>query len=212
MKKPHKITLFAAAALASSISLVTPSQASDEGTIINAMATPIKEASDAKIPMAKDEVSGHQVVVVKQGVVEFLRQAARHNNMRATISKKVRGVILDAQFPTDIRKIMPLLEKQFDLIWHVQQNQLFVSTGSENETRLVYLAGMGFNELNQGMKDVGMSPDSYDISYVEDSNSVLINGPASYIAGIELITASYNKNKKSKRGNIRVIRFGNVGN
>lgn len=155
--------------------------------------------------------AGSQVFVIEQKLPEFLRQAARRNNMRATISKRVRGVLRKVNLPLDIREIMPQIEEQFDLVWHIQQNQLFVSLGSENASRLIFLDGMDMNDLSMAMDDVGMRAAAFDLSYVEDSNSVMVNGPVSYVAGIELIVQSYNKNRSLKRNKVRVIRYGSVG-
>ena len=200
---------FLTTALVGCMVFASPAFGSDTENQTAAVSTQTDQMQDTGIQSST--YTGRQVFVIEQKLPEFIRQAARRNNMRATVSKRVRGVLRKVNLPMDIRQIMPQIEEQFDLVWHIQQNQLFVSLASENASRLIYLDGMNMNDLTEAMETVGMRTAAFDLSYVEDSNSVLVNGPVSYVAGIELIVQSYNKNKNLKRGKVRVIRYGSVG-
>lgn len=152
------------------------------------------------------------VYVISQPLPAFLRQAARRNGYQITLSKRVRGVLKKRTLPMDIRKILPEIGEQFDLKWHFQQKQLFVSIGAENTTRLIYLGQMKMDQLREAMQQADIESDAYDLSYVSESNSVLVNGSVSYIASLELIAESYNKNLANRKSNVKVIRYGTVGN
>ncbi len=151
------------------------------------------------------------VHVVDQDVAEFIREAARRDGFEVTLSRKIRGRIQRLTLPLDIMSILKSITAQFDLKWHFQQNHIFVSTGQENTTRLVYLGAMDMSELDSAMGKAGIKSETFEMSYVEESNSLLINGSVSYIAGIELLADAYNKNAVNRKSNVKIIRFGRVG-
>ena len=164
-----------------------------------------------KTPVIRDEAQAAPVVyIIEQQLPEVLRQAARRNGYEIKLTKRVRGVLKKTQLPIDINAMMEKIAPQFDLKWHYQNRQLFVSLGSESASRLIYLGKMDMEQLESAMKDAGIKGDKYELSYVEESNSVLVNGPVSYIANIELLAESYNKNIDSGNKRIKVIRYGNV--
>jgi type II secretory pathway component GspD/PulD (secretin) len=157
-------------------------------------------------------VSTRKIYVVEQSLPDFLRQAARRNGYEITMSSRVRGNLKNKSLPTDIKGILTQLAPQFDLKWHFQQKQVYVSVGSENTTRMIFLGKTKMSDLESALEGAGLSSPSYQLNYVEDSNSVIINGPASYIASVELLAESLGKNKKAKRDSLKVIRFGTVKN
>ncbi len=162
-------------------------------------------------PVIRDEAQSAPVVyIIEQQLPEVLRQAARRNGYEIKLTKRVRGVLKKTQLPIEINAMMEKIAPQFDLKWHYQNKQLFVSLGSESASRLIYLGKMDMEQLESAMKDAGIKGDKYELSYVEESNSVLVNGPVSYIANIELLAESYNKNIDSGNKRIKVIRYGNV--
>ncbi len=153
-----------------------------------------------------------QVHVLEQSLPVFLKQAARRSGYQLSLSKRVRGTLKKAVLPSDIRKIMPQIAEQFDLKWHFQKKQLFVSVGSEVANRVVYLGSMKFRDLEKAAEQAGIESNSYTMSFVEESNSVIINGSVPYIANIELIIDSFKKNLSEKKVDVKVIRYGVVGN
>jgi len=152
-----------------------------------------------------------QVHVLEQSLSTFLRQAARRSGYEISLSKRVRGTLKNSVLPSDIRKIMPQIAEQFDLKWHFQKKQLFVSIGSEITNRVIYLGAMKFEDLEKATKQAGIENNSYDMSFVEESNSVIVNGSVSYISNLELIIDSFKKNLGEKKVGVKVIRYGVVG-
>ena len=65
-------------------------------------------------------------------------------------------------------------------------------------------------DLEKAIKGAGLKTQAYDLTYVEDSNSVIVNAPISYIASVELIAEALGKNTSIKKGKLKIIRFGNV--
>lgn len=203
-------------ALALPAMLIASSVANASGFSLSAATTQALLTPEASTRMTFSAVKNEPdavptVYVVSQPLPAFLRQAARRNGYQITLSKRVRGVLKKRTLPMDIRKILPEIAEQFDLKWHFQQKQLFVSIGAENTTRLIYLGQMKMDQLREAMRQADIESDAYDLSYVAESNSVLVNGSVSYIASLELIAESYNKNLANQKSNVKVIRYGNVG-
>lgn len=160
----------------------------------------------------EEAVTAPQVHVLEQPLQMFLRQAARRSGYQISISKRVRGTLKKAVLPSDIRQIMPQIAEQYDLKWHFQKKQMFVSLGSEVANRIIYLGAMKFEDLEKAAEQAGIESESYDMSFVEESNSVIVNGSVAYISNIELIIDSFKKNLSEKKIDVKVIRYGVVGN
>ena len=74
----------------------------------------------------------------------------------------------------------------------------------ESVSRVIYLGRMSYEEVVQAIKDAGIKTDSFELTHIESSNSISLNGPAELIAKIELITDAYNK----RNSGVRLIRRG----
>ena len=210
MAKLQKTSLTVFAILALSVASVETLHAKQQALLT----TDTSETINLRIAandVNDNAVQERSVYVVNQSLPTFLRQAARRSDYEIKISKRVRGVLKKRRLPIDIKKILPEIAEQFDLKWHFQNKQLFVSIGSENTTRLIYLGQMKYPKLQESMEQAGIEGDAYDLSYVEESNSILVNGSISYIASLELLAESYNKNLSSRRTNVRTIKFGKIG-
>lgn len=151
-----------------------------------------------------------KIFVVEQSLPDFLRQAARRNGYEITLTPRIRGTLKKMSLPLDMNEMLKKIAPQFDLKWHFQENQLYVSTGSENATRMIFLGETDIDDLKKAIAGSGLEAQAYNLNFVEDSNSVIINGPVSYIASVELIAEALAKNKSIKKDKLKIIRFGNV--
>jgi len=167
------------------------------------------EQTDMQL-IATTPVREPAIHVVEQSLPDILRQAARRNGYQITMTPRVRGTVRKMTLPLDIEKMLVKIAPQFDLKWHFQQNQVYVSVGSENTTRMIFLGKTKMEELENALDGAGLKTQTNNLTYVEDSNSVIVNGPASYIASVELLAESLNKNKEIKKDKLKIIRFGNV--
>jgi len=131
-------------------------------------------------------------------------------NGEITMTPRVRGTLKKMTLPLNIEEMLEKIAPQFDLKWHFQQKKIYVSIGSETTTRLIFLGETEMEDLEQAIKGAGLKTQAYDLTYVEDSNSVIVNAPVSYIASVELIAEALGKNKTIKRDKLKIIRFGNV--
>lgn len=177
------------------------------------------EVDDVKTGSTNPEIQSSETVsgspsifIAEQNLQEVLRLVAKRNNVQLNLTRKVRGTIRNTELPLEIRAFMEMLGKQFDLKWHFLNNQLFVSTSYDDASRMIFLGSMNFDELKSAMSSLGLEPETYEMAYIDDTNSVFVNAPASYIANIELIAESFNKNNSNTPTTVKVIRGGRVGN
>lgn len=176
------------------------------GTVANANGLSFEQTQSITATQTKKP----KIYVVEQSLPDFLRQAARRNGYEITMTPRVRGTLKKMTLPLNIQEILEKIAPQFDLKWHFQQKQLYVSLGSESTTRLIFLGETNMDELEQAINGAGLKTQAYDLTYIEDSNSVIVNAPISYIASVELIAEALGKNKSVKKGKLKIIRFGNV--
>lgn len=180
--------------------------ASNGGMTANANNVSLQQTQSITAPQTKQP----KIYVVEQSLPDFLRQAARRNGFEITMTPRVRGTLKKISLPLNIEEMLEKIAPQFDLKWHFQQKQLYVSLGSESTTRLIFLGETDMKNLEQAIEGAGLKTQAYDLTYVEDSNSVIVNAPVSYIASVELIAEALGKNKSNKRDKLKIIRFGNV--
>ena len=202
---PRKIRIFSAFLAAGAFGSIPLAKANDltsiqSQIITNQVVNPITNAS-AKKP---------KVYVVEQSLPDFLRQAARRNGYEITMTSRVRGTLKKLSLPLDMKAILKKLALQFDLKWHFQQKQIYISVGSENATRMIFLGDTDMEDLKSAISGAGLKSEAYELNFVEDSNSVIVNGPVSYISSIELIAEALIKNSKIKKEKLKVIRFGTI--
>lgn len=180
--------------------------ASNAGMTANANGLPFEQTQSITAPQTKQP----KIYVVEQSLPDFLRQAARRNGYEITMTPRVRGTLKKMTLPLNIEEMLEKIAPQFDLKWHFQQKKIYVSIGSETTTRLIFLGETEMEDLEQAIKGAGLKTQAYDLTYVEDSNSVIVNAPVSYIASVELIAEALGKNNTIKRDKLKIIRFGNV--
>ena len=198
----------------SNITLAKSNETSSTQSLKLAMTN--SEIEDNNTPFKLAQTTANQssaepkVYIVEQSLPDFLRQAARRNGYQVTITSRVRGTLKKMSLPLDMEQILEKIASQFDLKWHFQQKQLYISVGSENTTRMIFLGETKMESLDQALEGAGLKSDAYEFTFVEDSNSVIVNGPASYIASVELITEALIKNQKIKKDKLKIIRFGNT--
>lgn len=131
-----------------------------------------------------------RVYVLEHALPDFLKIAARRNGYQISLSDGVDGMIRKAALPSDIRKIMRELSGQFDLKWHIQNKQLFVSAGAEGIDRIIDLGATEFRKFQSAIRKAGIDSGSGDISHQEESNTLRVNGSTAFVSKIEHLVES----------------------
>lgn len=174
---------------------------------------PLLLSATAQSVTLSGNAAGQQTIhVIEQPLPEVLRQAARRTGYQITMTSRVRGTLQKVTLPLDMEKLLQQIAPQFDLKWHFQENQLYVSVASENTTRMIFLGKTKMEDLESALEAAQFKAEGGNLTHVKETNSVIINGPVSYVAGVELLAESLTKNNKAKRDTMKIIRFGNVSN
>lgn len=173
---------------------------------------PLSQVNAQSVNITNSKPNKQAIYVIEDSLPDVLRQAATRNGFEITMTSRVRGTLQKITLPLNIEKMLEKIAPQFDLKWHFQDNQLYVSVGSENTTRMIFLGKTKIKDLEKVLKTAQFKSQGANFTYIEDSNSVIVNGPVSYVASVELLAESLTKNKAAKREKLKIIRFGNMSN
>ncbi|MEZ5792448.1 MAG: hypothetical protein R3D34_17265 [Nitratireductor sp.] len=144
------------------------------------------------------------IFVVNQKLRDFLILAGRRFGIQITVSSGIKGVIQNQALPGDLDGILNTLSSQFEFAWYRENNAIRVTSSKDSASRVIYLGRMSYEELVTAIAEAGIKPDGYELSHIESSNSVSLNGPAELIAKVELIAEAYNK----RNSGVRLIKRG----
>ena len=147
------------------------------------------------------------VHVIRQSLPDFLRQAALRNGLRITLSDRVQGELERVSLPMDIRQIMTRISGQYGLKWHLERNQLFVSAGKANTTRLIFLGGTQLSDLRAALRQQGIETRLVSLSYSRETNSLMIDGPEETINGFEQVAKTLNRKNRKRHNRIEIIKL-----
>jgi type II secretory pathway component GspD/PulD (secretin) len=162
------------------------------------------EPVDAGLGVAEAEKS---VFILEQELREFLLLAGKRNNVRISVSSSVRGTIRNLALPSGMDAMLDMLSREFDFEWFRESGVIQVSSVKDSVSRVIFLGRMRMEDLEASIKEAGLSGDGYELSFVENSNSVVVKGPVGLIAKIELITEAFNK----RNSGVRIIKRGKEG-
>ena len=147
------------------------------------------------------------VIVLEQDLKEFLMLAGKRHGTHIAVSPGVRGTLRNMSLPGDLDAMLRTLAAEFGFEWFREGDSIQVSAATDSVSRIIFLGRMEMDELKKSIAEAGMSPEGYELSYVESSNSVLVKGPVSLVARVELMTEAYNK----RNSGVRLIRRGKEG-
>ena len=173
---------------------------------------PLTQVNAQSVNITNSKPNKQAIYVIEDSLPDVLRQAATRNGFEITMTSRVRGTLQKITLPLNMEKMLEKIAPQFDLKWHFQDNQLYVSVGSENTTRMIFLGKTKIKDLEKVLETAQFKAQGASFTYIEDSNSVIVNGPVSYVASVELLAESLTKNKAAKREKLKIIRFGNMSN
>jgi type II secretory pathway component GspD/PulD (secretin) len=169
---------------------------------------PRKVSAPAVAPLPMPGASGESsVFVVEQDLRAFLAIAGKRNGTHISVSSGVRGTIRNMTLPGNLDEMLRSLAAEFGFEWFREGDSIQVSSATDSVSRVIFLGRMGMEELKTSIAEAGLSQEGYELNYVESSNSVLVKGPVSLIARIELMTEAFNK----RNSGVRVIRRGKEG-
>ena len=130
------------------------------------------------------------LVVVRQDVRELIDQVAQFYGFETVLSRQVRGDVENATLPSDFNAFLERLATDRDLVFYFRNRELNASTRDENVSRVIGLGQSDPTELRAAIEAAGIDADRFPVRFIEASNSVLIDGPPSFVALVEVIAES----------------------
>lgn len=146
-----------------------------------------RPGSAGELPQGDDE-SG--LVVVRQELDDLITQVARFYGFDAVLTRQVRGTIENERLPSNLNAFIARLTTDRDLVFYFRNRDLNVSARSENVSRVIGLGPSDPDELRAAIEAAGVDADRFPLRFIEASNSVLVDGPPSFVALVEVIAES----------------------
>ena len=142
---------------------------------------------DGSLP-GGDTESG--LVVVRQDVRDLIEQVARFYGFETNLSRQVRGDVENTTLPSDFNAFLERLADERNLVFYFRNRELNASARDENVSRVIGLGQSNPAELRAAIEAAGIDADRFPVRFIEASNSVLIDGPPSFVALAEVIAES----------------------
>ncbi|MCC2113605.1 MAG: hypothetical protein KDJ16_16340 [Hyphomicrobiales bacterium] len=152
-----------------------------------------------------------EVLIVDQDIASLIKDFAKKVGIRADISRGVRGRVRDLRLPTEPSAFLDELARRYQIDWYFEGNALHVSAISEAASRMIGLGNVDFDSVRTEVIAAGLDPDRFAMKNMEAAKAVMVSGPPSYIARVELIVESLVNGRPSGR-TVRVMKFGYVQN
>ena len=130
------------------------------------------------------------LVVVRQPLPDLITQVARFYGFDAVLSRQVRGDVENERLPSDLGAFIARLTADRDLVFYFRNRDLNVSTRDENVSRVIGLGPSDPQELRAAVEAAGVDADRFPLRYIEASNSILVEGPPSFVGLVEVIAES----------------------
>ena len=130
------------------------------------------------------------IVVVRQDARALIDQVAQFYGFQTVFTRQVRGEVENTTLPTDFDAFLDRLSADRDLVFYFRNRELNVSTREENVSRVIGLGQSNPTELRAAIEAAGVDADRFPLRFIEASNSVLVDGPPSFVALVEVIAES----------------------
>lgn len=157
------------------------------------------------------EARDGEVLIVDQDVASLIKDFAKKVGIRADISRGVRGRARDLRLPTEPSAFLDELSRRYQIDWYFEGNVLHVSASSEAASRMIGLGNVDFESVRTEVTAAGLDPDRFGMKNMDAAKAVMVSGPPSYIARVELIVESLVNGRPSGK-TVRVMKFGYVQN
>ena len=147
-----------------------------------------RPGSAGQLPGGGDTEGG--IVVVRQELEDLITQVARFYGFDAVLTRQVRGQVENEELPSELNAFIERLTTDRDLVFYFRNRDLNVSARSENVSRVIGLGPSDPRELRAAIEAAGVDADRFPLRFIEASNSILVDGPPSFVALVEVIAES----------------------
>ena len=145
------------------------------------------------------------IVVVRQDVRYLIAQVARFYGFDTVLTRQVQGELANARLPSNFSAFLDRLSEDRDIVFYFRDRELNASARSENVSRVIGLGPSNPRELREAIEAAGVDADRFPLKFIETSNSVLVNGPPSFVGLVEVIAESLVRTDRTAQ-DVTVIR------
>ncbi|MEO0327238.1 MAG: hypothetical protein AAF217_01440 [Pseudomonadota bacterium] len=135
------------------------------------------------------------VLIINQSLSEVLSLAAEYNGYELIFSGALGGTLMHMALPYDVREMLHQLSTEYDLAWHFDAPELYVSDRSTQVTREIFIGNVLLNTFGKVAETAGIAKSMYSIQPKTNDNSLTVTGPASYIDGLSAIAKRLTKER-----------------
>lgn len=148
--------------------------------------------------------STEKIYVATADIRDLISNFARRQGLRYRMTKGVKGKVETSWFSNNTEVFFSELANKYDLQWYRDGNTIQVSHLSENVSRIIPLYPVPFSIFQERLKELELLVSDFPIRHSEESRQVLLSGPPSYIARLEIIA----EGMQNTLGTVSIIKFG----
>ncbi len=177
------------------------------GAHANSLASLNPSSFKPSLSIAPILASAKSVVIINQKLDSLLSDFAHREGLALKISKRMKTRVKSKTLPGEQTQFLNTLAKYYPIDWYKMGNQLFVSKKKERVTRMVSIGSLSPERIKKDIENVITNTASFSFSSIKASKSILLSGPPTYVALVELIVKNALKNSQ-KKGSIRFFKGG----
>ena len=147
------------------------------------------------------------VVIINQKLNSLLADFAQRQGLALKISKKIRTRVKSKVLPSEPVKFLNALAKFYPIDWYQMGNELFISQKKERVTRLINIGSISPKQIKSDIEASVMNAKSFSFSSIKGSKSILLSGPPTYVAFVELVIKGNLQNSQRDK-NIHIYKGG----
>ena len=142
----------------------------------------VQPTAAAPVPWNNEPFS---YTVVDQDLRDLLGELGARMGVSVRVSDAVKARVRGRLPPAPPQEFLKHLAAIYGFEWFYHGGTLWVSASSENQTKLLRLGPVEFNQLANTMQDLGVSDERWPLRNSSDAGIVMVNGPPRYVAMTE---------------------------
>ncbi len=171
----------------------------------NMLAVQGKEKEGEATPQTKNDGT---IIVVNQKIKQLLEDFSRQNGLTLNISDKLNIVVKNHRLPAEKKQFLDELSKRYSLDWYQRGNELFVSAKKERVSRIIATKNIELSALQNDLGQLAQNIEDFPFEQAENSRLVLVSGPPSYLALVELVLEAIEKSPNTNTDVVNLIGYG----
>jgi type III secretion protein C len=163
----------------------------------------VAAAQAAPLPNAQRVIS---YSVVDQDLGDVLTGIGTQLGLRTEISAHVHGQVHGRLPPATARKMLDRLASLYGFDWYCDDRTLFISGYDEAVSKVLPLGPVDADELEQTLRQLGVSDDRWPVRIAQGSGVAEVDGPPHYAALVDQTLAALSQGAKAGVTVVHVFR------